>query len=343
MPANVLSAPKVHSQLNRSRPRSIIVPGRIPKIIHMFWIGHCIPDRIHQFVERCRYMHKGWEVKLWHGIPQEMNRYFREIMYTCKWLTCRSDVFRWWALYEFGGIYLDTDVYMLKRLDPLLIHDHFIAAPWRKGRGIAIGALGSAQRHRLFRLILNELDVVHKIVLESDSHSRIAYGPMLVKTVIDRKPFPINHLPMHYFYLLQEYTEAINFVDGTSKVRADIINRFQHKISDDVMPYGIHVSGLSRDPCTEISSHKEWTVSRWDKALVELTNNVQTGCIFTDDARKMTPYLLGHLPKTNLVVPDQNLTQLDFVIVERGSDLVIPRNLLKSDGKILYLDKEYQT
>lgn len=56
-----------------------------------------------------------------------------------------ADYVRFWALYHFGGIYLDTDMYLVKRFDDLLNHPCFIGA--ENPNVINCGIIGSIPNH----------------------------------------------------------------------------------------------------------------------------------------------------------------------------------------------------
>ena len=114
----------------------------IPKIIHYCWFGKGVMPEL---VERCIaswHMHMpGWEYKFWNEAslsqtlsPREggedcwfehMPRYVQE-GYTAKKYAFVSDYVRLWALEREGGVYLDTDVEVLRSFEPLLSDIAFI-------------------------------------------------------------------------------------------------------------------------------------------------------------------------------------------------------------------------
>ena len=53
-----------------------------------------------------------------------MNKYVEDAYKNKAWAFV-SDVARLWALYEYGGIYMDTDVIVYQSLDKFLVHDFF--------------------------------------------------------------------------------------------------------------------------------------------------------------------------------------------------------------------------
>lgn len=95
----------------------------IPKIIHYVWFGQ---QPYPELAERCITSWKkycpDYEFKLWNEktfTNESQNQYCHEALEHKKWAFA-SDYVRLWALYTYGGIYLDTDVELLGSLDDLL-------------------------------------------------------------------------------------------------------------------------------------------------------------------------------------------------------------------------------
>lgn len=90
----------------------------IPKIVHYIWFGgnsysekiqHCI-DSWHKYLP-------DYEFMLWNEETFDVNsvRFTKEAYENKKWAFV-SDYVRVYALYNYGGFYLDTDVEVLKPL-----------------------------------------------------------------------------------------------------------------------------------------------------------------------------------------------------------------------------------
>lgn len=101
----------------------------IPKIIHYCWFGK---GAMPELVERCLASWKthmpDWEYRLWSednfDIPSTP-KYVQEA-YAAKKYAFVSDYVRLWALEREGGVYLDTDVEVLRSFDTLLNDTAFI-------------------------------------------------------------------------------------------------------------------------------------------------------------------------------------------------------------------------
>lgn len=83
------------------------------------------------------------------------NRYCREAYEAGKWAFV-SDYARLWVLVRYGGIYLDTDVELLRSLDSFLEHDAF--AGFEDDRSIQTGIMGCGKGFSLFNEFLEEYE-----------------------------------------------------------------------------------------------------------------------------------------------------------------------------------------
>lgn len=100
----------------------------IPKIIHYVWLGGAEPsDEIKRCIESWRTVMPNYEIKRWDEscLPEVDSEFVREAIAQRKWAFA-SDVIRLYALYKYGGIYLDTDVMVHKRYDDLLANKAFV-------------------------------------------------------------------------------------------------------------------------------------------------------------------------------------------------------------------------
>ena len=101
----------------------------IPKIIHYCWFGKGqMPELVLKCIESWNKYLPNYEMHLWNednfdiaSAPQ----YVQEA-YAAKKYAFVSDYVRLWALEQEGGVYLDTDVEVLRSFDPLLGDTAFI-------------------------------------------------------------------------------------------------------------------------------------------------------------------------------------------------------------------------
>jgi len=101
----------------------------IPKIIHWCWLsGDPLPPKIKTCVESWSKVLPDYEIKCWTIKEFDVNsvQYVRDAYIQKKWAFC-ADYIRAYALYMFGGIYLDSDVLVLKPFDSILNYN-FVSA-----------------------------------------------------------------------------------------------------------------------------------------------------------------------------------------------------------------------
>lgn len=101
----------------------------IPKIIHYIWLGEKpFPQEIQDCIDSWKQIMPDFELVFWNNerIKEIDDLFFiNEAISVKKWAFA-SDVIRLWALSKYGGIYLDTDVKVLKSFAPLIVEHAFI-------------------------------------------------------------------------------------------------------------------------------------------------------------------------------------------------------------------------
>lgn len=127
---------------------------RIPKIIHYCWFGS---DEYPELMQKCMRSWKekmpDYKIKLWNANNFDVNicRYTQEAFQEKKYAFV-SDYVRLYALYYEGGIYLDTDVEVLRALDDLLANEAFVG--FENSHAMATWILGSEKGNPLFKEFL---------------------------------------------------------------------------------------------------------------------------------------------------------------------------------------------
>lgn len=99
----------------------------IPKVIHYCWFGRGkLPELAIKCIESWKKYLPDYEIKEWNEDNFDLNLYpYAKEAYDNRKFAFVSDVARLYALYMEGGIYMDTDVEVLKSLDPFLQHHAF--------------------------------------------------------------------------------------------------------------------------------------------------------------------------------------------------------------------------
>ncbi|WP_226667497.1 glycosyltransferase family 32 protein [Metabacillus litoralis] len=123
--------------------------NKIPKIIHYCWFGGKEkPDIVKKCIASWEIQLSGYEIREWneHNFDINSNSYVKEAYEFGKFAFV-SDYARVYALYHFGGIYLDTDVEVFKSFDDLLHHESFWG--FEQENYIATSTIGAAKENKL--------------------------------------------------------------------------------------------------------------------------------------------------------------------------------------------------
>lgn len=100
----------------------------IPKIIHYTWFsGEAFPEKIQNCIDSWHKVMPDFEFVCWDAekIKDLDSCWLRECLAERKWAFA-ADYVRLYAIYYYGGIYLDTDCYIYKSFNDLLHHECFI-------------------------------------------------------------------------------------------------------------------------------------------------------------------------------------------------------------------------
>lgn len=99
----------------------------IPKVIHYCWFGRGKkPYLIRQCIKTWRKNLPDFEFREWNESNFDVNvcKFVSDAYKEKKWAFV-ADYCRFYALYNFGGIYLDTDIKVYRDLSPFLHHEFF--------------------------------------------------------------------------------------------------------------------------------------------------------------------------------------------------------------------------
>ena len=191
--------------------------------------------------------------------------YVREAVGAKKWAFA-SDYARFKILYEHGGVYLDTDVELLKSMDPILQEGPFMGLETDAGfsvEGSMVPGLGLAVNPGL-GIAANPGMGLYKTILDSyEADHFIKNGiydqtTVVVRTTSILKRYGLHDIPgiqevagikiypAEYFCPKDFLSERINITDNTYSIHhfdgtwAGPFTRFKHKIMRLVGPLGVN-------------------------------------------------------------------------------------------------------
>jgi hypothetical protein len=121
----------------------------IPKIIHYCWLsGDTIPPDYARCMETWKQKLSGYEFVLWDTkrFDIESVLWVKQAFETGLY-ACAADYIRLYAVYNYGGIYLDMDMECVKPFDELLNTDIMLARENHKNEYIEAGCFGAVKEH----------------------------------------------------------------------------------------------------------------------------------------------------------------------------------------------------
>lgn len=128
----------------------------IPKIIHSIWLGEReLPEEYRAYMEGRKKLLPGWEFRLWNekNFDFSANPYAREA-YRAKKYGFVADYIRVCVLAEYGGVYLDTDVELLRPFpDDLLGADYFQG--FENDAYVETAVIGCVPEHPIMRRLVS--------------------------------------------------------------------------------------------------------------------------------------------------------------------------------------------
>lgn len=144
----------------------------IPKIIHYCWFGgNPLPEEARRFITGWREKCPDYTIKEWNESNFDVNAipYVREAYEARKWAFV-TDYVRLFALYNEGGIYMDTDVEVLKNLDRFLSDEAF--SGFEDEKNVPTGIMGSKAGQKAVKDMMDAYKDRHFIDSEGNMDMR---------------------------------------------------------------------------------------------------------------------------------------------------------------------------
>lgn len=192
----------------------------IPKVIHYCWFGkNEMPEKNKKCIESWKKIMPDYEIIEWNEDNYDITKcpYIKEAYDAKKWAFV-SDYARLDICYNYGGIYLDTDVEVIKRFDDLLFLEGFCGFEIGKNnvsnevntglvlgmkKGLEIGKiLLNDYRNRHFKIDVDKLDLIPCPVIQTETLKK--YGLKLNNSKQCIKGLSI--FPAEYFCPMNQYT-----------------------------------------------------------------------------------------------------------------------------------------
>ncbi len=225
----------------------------IPKVIHYCWFGHNpLPDDAKKYIESWKTNCPGYEIKQWDESNFDVNccKYVKDAYEAKKWAFV-SDYARFWILYNFGGLYFDTDVEMIKSIDDILEKGPFMGM---ERQGIINPGLGLAATPKmaLYREIIDDYNKSEFFIFPGVQEDENVVGKVtkfFISHGFDTQIKEVQQVsgimiyPQEYFAPLNYLTNELNITENTRTIHhyaASWINPVEKKISALKLDYSLN-------------------------------------------------------------------------------------------------------
>ena len=136
----------------------------IPKIIHFCWFGGGEKSKdVLEYIKTWQQLLPDYKIMEWNEKTYSIENsipYVKEAYSSKKWAFV-SDYVRLYALYNYGGIYLDTDVQILKSFDDLLKNEVFFG--FESKDYLCTAVMGACSKHWFVKEFLDSYKERHFI------------------------------------------------------------------------------------------------------------------------------------------------------------------------------------
>lgn len=195
----------------------------IPKIIHYCWFGRsAMSDLAVKCIDSWKRILPDYELKLWNedNFPIHDNMYAKEA-YEAKKYAFVADYFRLWVLYYFGGIYMDTDVEVLKPLDDFLSYPAF--SGFQDNISIPTGIMASEKNGKWVKEQLEYYNERHFILPNGQLDTTT--NVMIITESMTKKGFLLNNSQQNFSGIIEIFPKhffcAKSFINGKVTVTSD--------------------------------------------------------------------------------------------------------------------------
>ncbi|RJE91157.1 glycosyl transferase [Paenibacillus sp. 1011MAR3C5] len=220
---------------------------QIPRIIHYCWFGRGEKSKK---IKKCM---KSWEKHLsgyrfieWNEDLFDIgqSRYTKEA-YDARKFAFVSDYVRLHALHQYGGIYLDTDVEVVKPLDDLLVHEAFTG--FEDETYLQSGTMGATAGHPWIKALLDEYE--GRAFLLPDGTYDMLTNTAVISEHCKRDGLKLNGqhqvLDNRVVFYPRTYFSPYDYINGGSYLTADSYTI--HHFAQSWLPAHVRLkSGIKR-------------------------------------------------------------------------------------------------
>ena len=198
----------------------------IPKIIHYCWFGgNPLPEEAQKCIDSWKTYCPDYEIIAWNEETFDItsNTYVKEA-YEAKKFAFVTDYVRLYALIQYGGIYMDTDVEVVRSLDEFLKHQAF--SGFESSNSIPTGLMASEKDFPLFKQLLADYNNRH--FLKEDGSFDMTTNTVVITNLCKHYGLVLNNqyqeiegfalYPNDYFCPLENETGVLRKTENTAAI-----------------------------------------------------------------------------------------------------------------------------
>lgn len=200
---------------------------KIPKVIHYCWFGGSpLPELAEKCIESWKKYCPDYEIIRWdeNNFDINCNQYVKEAYEARKWAFV-TDFVRLYTVYKYGGIYLDTDVELLKSLDDLLDYSGFIGFENREFINTGLGFGASKNNGIIYQMLADYKEIPF---IKEDGTYDLTTCPHRNTKALIKKGLTLNNskqiidnvifLPIEFLNPKEYETGRISLTDNTYSI-----------------------------------------------------------------------------------------------------------------------------
>jgi len=204
----------------------------VPKIIHYCWLSNDpFPETIQKCVDSWKKYLPEYELMLWNydRFPRGKSKWVDQAFDSHKYAFA-ADYIRLYALYNYGGIYLDSDVEVLKSFNDLLHLPYFLGKE-NTTSGVEAATMGFPKGHQLIGTLLKKYEGKNFInpngtyndealpyIIRRCIESRYFYSEVESPNNISEDDSRIYVLPIDWFSPKHWQTKEIHCTENTYSI-----------------------------------------------------------------------------------------------------------------------------
>lgn len=281
--------------------------GKIPKIIHRAWFqkeGGKIPSKVeHCYNSYLKYA-PDYEIRTWSEKNFDINisNFTKQTYVTCRYGVL-TDYIRLWSLYNYGGIYLDADVEILKPIDSLLDNKLFFG--WEhegyKPRFLGTAIIGAEPHNEIIKELLDFYDKKYNFIKENGELNILQSNSLWPDIIKDKyqsfgHQFELNNLNI--------YPQNLLYPHGDKEITENSLTIHRY-MSSWVKFYSLIIPVVEDNPekllnCLKSIEKIKMDKQYWTAVIVNDENykNVQS---IIKEYEKKEPFVIFN-PKSNSMV-----------------------------------------